>query len=36
VPVAVKPGETAHVILGGTGRLVVGKVVVAGRDKPID
>jgi hypothetical protein len=36
VPVAVKPGETAQVTLGGTGRLVVGKVVVAGRDKPID
>jgi hypothetical protein len=36
VPVAIKPGETAQVTLGGTGRLVVGKVVVAGRDKPID
>jgi hypothetical protein len=36
VPVAVKPGETAQVTLGGTGRLVVGKVVVARRDKPID
>jgi hypothetical protein len=36
VPVAVKPGETAQVTLGGTGRLVVGKVVVAGRDKRID
>ncbi len=36
VPVAVKPGETAQVTLGGTGRPVVGKVVVPGRDKPID
>jgi len=36
VPVTVKPGETAQVTLGGTGRLVVGKVVVAGRDKPVD
>jgi RNA polymerase sigma factor (sigma-70 family) len=36
VPVAVKPGETAQVTLGGTGRPVVGKIVVAGRDKPVD
>ena len=36
VSVAVKPGETAQVTLGGTGRLVLGKVVLAGRDKPID
>ena len=36
VPVSVKPGDTAQVTLGGAGRPVVGKVVVAGRDKPID
>jgi hypothetical protein len=36
VPVTVKPGATAQVTLGGTGRPVVGKVVVPGRSEPID
>jgi hypothetical protein len=36
VPVAFKPGYTAQGTLAGTGRLVLGKVVVSGREKPID
>jgi RNA polymerase sigma factor (sigma-70 family) len=34
--VLVKPGETASVILGGTGRMVVGQVSTAGITKPIN
>ncbi len=32
LPVAVKPGETTEVLLGGTGRSVVGRVNVVGGD----
>ena len=31
-PVLVKPGETAEVTIGGTGRPVIGKIVVVGGD----
>ena len=35
-PVVVKPGETTHVTLGGTGRTVTGRVSADGITKPID
>lgn len=35
-PVFVGTGETASITLGGTGRPVIGRVVAAGADSPID